>query len=171
MWKRVCPTVVDAAGFPYRLYNFAGTETRWRQRSVAMNGGRSVEIGTVGLVLEEGLEEEEHDDGGVRKRKARIFRGEGRSRLAMSYSSTRLARSSSEVTETRASRSSVGSWHRRLTAPHPHNSLSFTCSSGLTETKEMKKKLTDLKEPKRGEGGDAAPEAAGFKPHLGTLHP
>jgi hypothetical protein len=35
------------------------------------------------------------------------------------------------VTETSASRSSVGSWHRRLTASHPHMSLSFRCNSGF----------------------------------------
>lgn len=45
-----------------------------------------------------------------------------------SYSSMRFARSSSEVIETNASRSSVGNWQRRLTA-EPHNSPIFNNSS------------------------------------------
>jgi hypothetical protein len=36
------------------------------------------------------------------------------------------------VTETSASRSSVGSWQRSLTASHPHMSLSFRFSSELS---------------------------------------
>lgn len=74
----------------------------------------AVAAGWVGLL---GL-----DDGG--NKKARIF-----SRPARSYSSMMLARSSSDLTDTSASRSSVGSWQRRLTATHPHISLIFSCSS------------------------------------------
>ena len=71
------------------------------------------------------------DDGGagvLGNRNARILSDWRRSSLASSYSWSRLARSSSHVTEMSASRSSVGSWHRRC-ASQPHNSLSFRCNS------------------------------------------
>ena len=61
------------------------------------------------------------------ERKALIFRDEGGDG-ALSYSSMRLARSSSEVIDTRASRSSEGNWQRRLTDAL-HNSPSFINSS------------------------------------------
>lgn len=50
-----------------------------------------------------------------------------------SYSSIRFARSSSDVIETRASRSSVGNWHLKLTED-PHISLSFTNSSDKSKS-------------------------------------
>lgn len=65
-------------------------------------------------------------------RKALTLCWESLSRPATSYSSRRLARSSSEVTETSASRSSVGCWHRRLTGtPHPQSSVIFADSSAI----------------------------------------
>ena len=61
------------------------------------------------------------------ERNALTFRDEGGD-AALSYSSMRFARSSSEVIDTRASRSSDGNWQRRLTDV-PHNSPSFNNSS------------------------------------------
>lgn len=68
------------------------------------------------------------------ERKALIFKEDGQ--WTRSYSSMRFARSSSEVIETKASRSSVGNWHRRLTLTvAPHISPSFNNSS----VKEMER--------------------------------
>lgn len=65
------------------------------------------------------------DLGGVGgERKALIFSDETRS-----YSSMRFARSSSEVMETRASRSSEGNWQRRCLTEAPQSSSSFSNSS------------------------------------------
>ncbi|GLT36628.1 hypothetical protein SLA2020_109930 [Shorea laevis] len=61
------------------------------------------------------------------ERKALIFREEGGD-AKRSYSSMRFARSSSEVIDTRASRSSAGNWHRKHTAV-PHISRSFNDNS------------------------------------------
>ena len=61
------------------------------------------------------------------ERNALIFRDEG-SDAVLSYSLMRFVRSSLEVIDTRASRSSDGNWQRRLTdVPHnsPESSLSF----------------------------------------------
>lgn len=62
---------------------------------------------------------------------ARILRGEkDRSRLARSYSSIRLDKSSSDVIEINASRSSDGSLHRNDTCdPRPHSSPIFASNS------------------------------------------
>lgn len=62
----------------------------------------------------------------------RILRGEkDRSRLARSYSSITLDRSSSDLIEISASRSSVGSLHRSDTCdPRPHSSPIFASNSG-----------------------------------------
>lgn len=46
-----------------------------------------------------------------------------------SYSSIRLTRSSSEVMETKASRSSAGNWQRRCVTDEPQSSSSFGSSS------------------------------------------
>lgn len=63
------------------------------------------------------------------ERNALIFNDE-EGEAARSYSSTRLARSSSEVTETRASRSSLGNWQRKLTEIEvPQSSPNFNKSS------------------------------------------
>lgn len=64
-------------------------------------------------------------------RTALIFKDDGGD-AARSYSSMRFARSSSEVIVTRASRSSVGNWQRRLTKV-AHMSPSFINSS-VTES-------------------------------------
>lgn len=81
------------------------------------------------------------------ERKALIFRddGEGGSAAsasaaaagadAWSYSSIRFARSSSEVIETNASRSSVGNWHLRITEV-PHISPSFAINSIIEQKYE-----------------------------------
>ena len=61
------------------------------------------------------------------ERNALIFRDEG-SDAVLSYSLMRFVRSSLEVIDTRASRSSDGNWQRRLTGV-PHNSPSFNNSS------------------------------------------
>lgn len=58
------------------------------------------------------------------ERKALILSDETRS-----YSSMRLARSSSEVMETRASRSSEGNWQRKCLTEAPQSSSSFSNSS------------------------------------------
>lgn len=68
-------------------------------------------------------EDDDDDEGGQTDflvdfggdKKALIFKEDGGD-ARRSYSSTRLARSSSEVIETSASRSSVGNWQRRITA-------------------------------------------------------
>lgn len=65
------------------------------------------------------------------ERKALIFKEEGKD-ATRSYSSMRFARSSSEVIETKASRSSVGNWQRKLTA-EPHSSPIFNNSSVTQE--------------------------------------
>ena len=70
------------------------------------------------------------DLGGVGgERKALIFSDETRS-----YSSMRFARSSSEVMETRASRSSEGNWQRRCLTEAPQSSSSFSNSSVVNDT-------------------------------------
>ncbi|GER51554.1 ragB/susD domain protein [Striga asiatica] len=77
------------------------------------------------LLLEEEDEAEDGGDGDFRaERNALIFGGAE----ARWYSSIRFARSSSDVTDTSASRSSVGNWHLRFTEA-PHISASFTTSS------------------------------------------
>lgn len=64
------------------------------------------------------------------ERNALIFKEDGGVAVATrSYSSMRFARSSSEVIETSASRSSVGNWQRRLTAVDPHISPIFDNNS------------------------------------------
>ena len=77
----------------------------------------------------------ETDGGGVAEslfgglggeRKTLIFSGDA---AARSYSSMRLARSSSEVMDTKASRSSAGNWQRRCLTAEPHSSSSFSMSS------------------------------------------
>lgn len=81
------------------------------------------------------FEDEADDDNGgdadflanFGSRKALIFKEDGGD-ATRSYSSMRFARSSSEVMETRASRSSAGNWHRKHTAV-PHISPSFNNSS------------------------------------------
>lgn len=63
------------------------------------------------------------------ERNALIFIDE-EGEAARSYSSMRFARSSSEVTETRASRSSLGNWQRKLTEVEvPQSSPNFNSSS------------------------------------------
>lgn len=70
------------------------------------------------------------------ERNALIFKEDGGVAVATrSYSSMRFARSSSEVIETSASRSSVGNWQRRLTAVDPHISPIFDNNS----VKEMER--------------------------------
>lgn len=64
-------------------------------------------------------------------RNAFIFSDE---EAARSYSSMRFARSSSDLMEIRASRSSVGSWHLKLTSV-PHRSSNLDNSLG----KEMER--------------------------------
>jgi len=72
------------------------------------------------------------DLGGVGgERKALIFSDETRS-----YSSMRFARSSSEVMETRASRSSEGNWQRRCLTEAPQSSSSFSNSSVVYNTRD-----------------------------------
>ena len=70
------------------------------------------------------------DFGGFRK--TLIFIGDEEE--TRSYSSIRFARSSSEVTETSASRSSVGSWHRIVTVD-PHISVIFDANSVTRTTR------------------------------------
>ena len=89
----------------------------------------------LGVDEDDDFEEEADDEGGEigflvdlgSERKALIFKEDGGDATRL-YSSRRLARSSSEVIETRASRSSVGNWQRRLTAV-PHISPIFNNSS------------------------------------------
>ena len=91
------------------------------------------------------------------ERKALIFRDEGGDG-ALSYSSMRLARSSSEVIDTRASRSSEGNWQRRLTdalhnspsfinssVPVPHNRKYTFLLSKIKFKKKKKRSLTNRK--------------------------
>ena len=85
------------------------------------------DVEDLGIVGGRGGEEIDFLGGFGGERNALIFRDEGGD-AALSYSSMRFARSSSEVIDTRASRSSDGNWQRRLTDV-PHNSLSFNNSS------------------------------------------
>ena len=79
-------------------------------------GEADEEEGEIGFLVDFGSE-----------RKALIFKEDGGD-ATRSYSSMIFARSSSEVIETSASRSSVGNWQRRLTAV-PHISPIFNNSS------------------------------------------
>lgn len=89
----------------------------------------------LGVDVDDDFEDEADDEGGETsflvdlrgERKALIFIEEGGD-ATRSYSSMRFARSSSEVIETSASKSSVGNWQRRLTAD-PYISPIFTNSS------------------------------------------
>lgn len=72
------------------------------------------------------------------ERKALILKDDDGTTAARSYSSMRLARSSSEVIDTKASRSSVGNWHLKLT-DDPHISLIFTNNSIIYEENNILK--------------------------------
>lgn len=85
-------------------------------------------------------EEEEREEGGGEMFLVYNFGGERNALIlklndeggeaARSYSSMRLARSSSEVMETRASRSSLGNWQRKLTQTDvPHSCPNLNNSS------------------------------------------